>query len=964
MTPRATRLVRAAGLGGFRAALVSLACDGPPLAARDRLILVPTRAAAAHLTRTIEQQRLADGHASVLPEFATAAELPWRVAERLDGGPAPAAPAVREVLLGVACRRAEAAGVPPPFTLRPALVAEILRFYDTLRRHRRDVETFERLALGALEPGAEHDRGAERLVRQTRFLAAAFREFERACAELDLADEHRLRRLAIVQPAARPWRHVVVAVGDRSRDSYGLFAADWEVLARVPGLERLDVVTTDGALAGAFHQQVHDLLPGIEEVRAMETPAAPPRLRVPGGGALTWQARDREEEVAEFARWVRDAAARGEVDRIDAMALVVRQPLPYVYLAREVLRSAGIPCQTFDALPLAAEPYAAAFDLVCSFVSSNFARGPSIALLHSAHFRFDVDPRSVTALDRVLAESGYLGELEVLAGLIERWAATALPPEGGSHTPPARGRAGQAWPAAQRLLSLADELMPLTSPMPVGEQLALLLQFLIAHDHVPGPDAVLRARQRRARGAVHGILASLRDAYRAHDPEPAEFDTVAALVRRWIDGHTFAPHTGGAGVHLVDADSARFGDFACAQLAGVVDGEWPDRPARSVFYSASILRELGWPPDTERLDGARAAFADLLRLPASMLAVSSFALEHDAVVAGSTLLDEVERAGLEADVAPATGTRIFEYELTAPAAAGPMRPPGKTAGHAAAAVSLSALERYQDCPFRFFAADVLQLEEIPEDEPSLSPRARGRFVHEVFQRFFEAWVRRAVADGRSRTITPGHFDEARTLFAEIAEGLLARLPDADAALERARLFGSAIATGMVDLVLGIEATRGGEVRDRLLEHRFEGAFALGGSRQVMLRGVADRIDLLAGKRLRVIDYKTGSAPKTGRALQAPIYALCAQEELAARGDGAWEIEQADYVAFSGKRALVPVLRGGADEREATLGAARERLQAAIDGITRGEFPPRPHDEMICSYCAYASVCRKDYVGDE
>jgi hypothetical protein len=35
----------------------------------------------------------------------------------------------------------------------------------------------------------------------------------------------------------------------------------------------------------------------------------------------------------------------------------------------------------------------------------------------------------------------------------------------------------------------------------------------------------------------------------------------------------------------------------------------------------------------------------------------------------------------------------------------------------------------------------------------------------------------------------------------------------------------------------------------------------------------------------------------------------------------------------------------------------------VDGIGRGEFPPRPHDPMICRYCAYAPVCRKDYVGD-
>ena len=35
-----------------------------------------------------------------------------------------------------------------------------------------------------------------------------------------------------------------------------------------------------------------------------------------------------------------------------------------------------------------------------------------------------------------------------------------------------------------------------------------------------------------------------------------------------------------------------------------------------------------------------------------------------------------------------------------------------------------------------------------------------------------------------------------------------------------------------------------------------------------------------------------------------------------------------------------------------------------EGIASGEFPPRPHDEIICRWCAYSTVCRKDYVGDE
>ena len=56
ITPRTTRLVRAADLRSFRSALVALATDGSPLEARDRLVVVPTRAASLHLQRAIEDR--------------------------------------------------------------------------------------------------------------------------------------------------------------------------------------------------------------------------------------------------------------------------------------------------------------------------------------------------------------------------------------------------------------------------------------------------------------------------------------------------------------------------------------------------------------------------------------------------------------------------------------------------------------------------------------------------------------------------------------------------------------------------------------------------------------------------------------------------------------------------------------------------------------------------------------------
>ena len=190
---RATRLVRVSNLHAFRLAVAELACGGTPFDVRDRLVVVPTRAAAVYLTGSIEAHRLGMDDAVALPEFATRAELHLTLAQRLPHAPLPLTPAEREVLMGAACRMARDAGSEPPFRLRSGLVAAMLDFYDTLQRNLKPLDTFERLALGMLEPGAADDRGAERLVRQTRFLVAAFRTFERLREESAGVDEHLLR---------------------------------------------------------------------------------------------------------------------------------------------------------------------------------------------------------------------------------------------------------------------------------------------------------------------------------------------------------------------------------------------------------------------------------------------------------------------------------------------------------------------------------------------------------------------------------------------------------------------------------------------------------------------------------------------------------------------------------------------------------------------------------------------------
>ena len=274
--------------------------------------------------------------------------------------------------------------------------------------------------------------------------------------------------------------------------------------------------------------------------------------------------------------------------------------------------------------------------------------------------------------------------------------------------------------------------------------------------------------------------------------------------------------------------------------------------------------------------------------------------------------------------------------------------------------SVSALETYLGCPFKFFAQHVLRLEEEPDDEEVMDPRQEGQFVHEVFATFFDSWQ----AAGW-HAITPANLDRAREMFAVVVDRALERLPAAEAGLARTRLLGSSAAACLGEAVLRMEAERPVAVVERLLEHRLEGEFTItvgAVARIVSLRGKADRVDLLEDGTFRLIDYKLGWPPNRARAIQLPIYGTCAEERLANYRGRQWMLGEAVYLAFKGPRRVVPLFASPAD-RVRVLAEAQQRLADTLDAIERGEFPPTPDDVHRCESCSFASVCRKDYVGD-
>jgi RecB family exonuclease len=971
ITPRRTQLVRVPDLHAFRFAIAALAPGA--------VLVVPTRGAARLLEKCARPPSPEKGDG---PAFVIRDELYDRLHARLANPPRRLTALERDVMAQAAARASAAKTPDLAFHLRPGLIAEMLRFYDQLRRQSQQVNRFEEL-IGEALGSDDLDRAAERMRVQTRFLAGAFREYERLAAASGGCDEHMLRDRLIAEAAADPIRHIVITVPDWIADAEGLFVADFDLLTRIPGLDQLDIVCTERVLGSGFHERLHTWWPGLEETgvgrRAsgflqpvLLTPSGPanPQSPIPNPSDLWWTFRDREEELVAIARQFKTDRRAGDAVALERTAVVFKHPLPYLYAAVEIFGAARIPYQAFDALPLAAEPTAAALDLILDMVTSNFTRASIVALLRSPHFIFsheavEVTRHSVSALDRKLSEARYLGDIERLASLADAW----------TH--------GVSAPAMHAALGAARELAPLADKHPASRQIRQLHAFWSSHLR-PIAEADPRAsRERRARAAVGDMLAMLAAVHAAHDDPEWTVEDLGIAARRWIEEQTFVPEDAGGGVQLLDDQAARYGDFDDVTIVGVTDTDWPERPRRNIFYPPSLLKSLGWPSEKDRRAAADARFLDLLGSAARRTTVSTITLEDDALVSRSMQLDEIARARLSAVARePVEEARIFADEALSlePVALGALtgdarlwaelrsgRSPADAPDYhgivrtaPARSWSVSAIETYLDCPFKFFAQHVLKLEEEPEDEEVMDPRRQGQFVHDVFEAFFQAWQ-----DAGHRGITRDNLDAARELFTAVVDRALQRLPDAEAGLERTRLLGSPAAAGLGEAVFRMEAERPTAVVERLLEKRLEGEFTIDtsdGPRTLALRGKADRLDLLADGTFRLIDYKLGWPPNRARALQLPIYSLCAEQRLASHNGRRWTLGEAAYLAFKGPRRVVPLFSSPAD-RTKVLADAQQRLADTLDAINRGEFPPTPDDVWRCETCSFASVCRKDYVGD-
>jgi RecB family exonuclease len=869
--------------------------------------------------------------------------------------------------------------------LRPGLVAAMLDFYDELRRRGRTVRRFGDVLDEELAGYQDaDDRGTVELARQTAFLRATFEEYERAVSSSGVVDEHGVRDRLLAGAHTLAFDHVVAAVADHPSDPRGLWPADFDLLGRLSALARLDIVVTDEAHDAGFRDRIDRELPGIETM-THGRPSPPPALVTArrGTAVLCRMSRDREEELRDVARAIRaqsrgpDALTGPERTLVERTAIVYQRPLPYVYLVQAVLDDAGVPYRMFDALPLAAEPYAALLDLVLAFARTGGTREASSALLRSPLLRFSVDGarvglRDVAALEAALVAQRATGEADTYGVAMGRGDRVRRSDRGAS-------RAADAAAAARA------ELLPFRDAEAASDQVRALAAFLRRHERRPGADDPWGARHLRARAATLGALDALGDAYQRHDDDHRDPAALAATVHHCIERQTFAPRRGSVGVQLVDSVAARFGDFDHVHLVGLVDAEWPARPARNIFYTSGLLKELGWPSEQEHWRAEQAGFRDLLRLPARTLSLSAFQFEGDAVMAVSPMVEDARRLPIVVDVGVVgePAARVFTDELMA---VDPVVTDGLSAEAAAWLAErqargsirdaryqgevgplppreyrVSQVDRFVQCPFKYFASYVLGVSEETEEEAGLSPRERGTLLHQLFERFYTEWQR----DGRT-AITSATLPEAVRAFEQIAIAALSTLPPADRALESTRLLGSAVGRGVAERVFQMECDAGRGVTRRFLEQSITQTFdfpaGFGPPRRIAVRGKADRIDVLDDGSLRVIDYKLSAAPKEKGAVQLPVYGYCAQQQLEAEDAAPHPVSAAYYVSFGDDQHTVHPLAPAAHVASA-VEAGAAAFARHVASIEAGHFRPAPDSPKLCGWCEYALVCRKEVVDE-
>ena len=401
--------------------------------------------------------------------------------------------------------------------------------------------------------------------------------------------------------------------------------------------------------------------------------------------------------------------------------------------------------------------------------------------------------------------------------------------------------------------------------------------------------------------------------------------------RRWLDlaleSDSFVDAGVVSPVVLTSLPAARGRSFEAVAVIGADSTHLPPRPAPGLISQASRAH-LGL---ATAADAARQATEDLLQLLSQGPALLSWqAWQDDQPNAPSPLvtrLQSLHRAAWGCELPVQAAGQPPARSSTLPQAT-PQPAPSVPAEHLPRRYSPTAYQTLLDCPYRFFARNVLALQELDEADEAPDRADYGSALHQILKRFHDA-------------DPPAERDAALQRLARLTEEAFAAYPPYPAAAWRAQW--EEVQPAYVDAWL---AQRAEGWHYQSGETEFGTSVHVAGIGEVELHGRVDRIDS-RGKTTRVIDYKTSRADtlrkklrEPAEAVQLPFYAWLARAE-------------AIFLPI-GEPEVAPLALDEATDIEAIA----LRLPRLLEAIAAHTPLPANGVEAVCRHCEARGLCRK------
>ena len=491
--------------------------------------------------------------------------------------------------------------------------------------------------------------------------------------------------------------------------------------------------------------------------------------------------------------------------------------------------------------------------------------------------------------------------------------------------------------------------------------------------------------ERRGDAAADRVMELLARARRSVADERALLD--AREFRAWFSRVLDKPvrvAEGSGGVFFVSPAGAAMRKFDAIVLLGG-GADYMPAAAPTSFLSERERRALGLPGRDDWLARERERFCGLTAECGRVALIWRGAGGREDVRPSpywDLLKDGLRGAGiLEGDFPPprrmerpAVAAGIFPPQ---PARAGLKKLPAR--------LSATSCDRLTECPYLFFARDILKLEE-DDAKASLSPALLGIAAHGALARF-------AGSD-----LDETDVEKIRLRL----DGILAELPEEwnrpgfALVLARWRARAHMFAEWESQRRLAGWRTVGREEWAELL-------MELEGGEDVVLHGRIDRVDA-NGEVLGIVDYKTGSVPTqlkldSGEVAQLPLYAALKAglggEKEDGEGEGSGESGSREGEGEGGSRVggvggsggvpewllcrpfpgrgdkveIFPKSGGGSgggevEMREHFAGAVVRRFRVALGAILSGAALPASGVPSSCARCAARGLCRRDHWAGE